>query len=149
MKTKEFIEKVKESGFVATTDKYGAIRISRQDGTWLSSVDIEKQFDVSFFEHKHITPKIFSLITEYAKTPLEEREEEKKCYVKVNNPILKEGLDETESYFINYRAPDDYFLSDEFEDDEYKTQFTQKEIYNFPDEVKEILPLCKQIEVTP
>ena len=74
MKTNEFIERVEKLGFVATNHKHGTIRIYRQDGTWLSSIDIEKQFAVSFFEHKHITPKIFSLITEYAKTPLEERE---------------------------------------------------------------------------
>lgn len=49
MKTKEFIERVEKSGFVATTYKHGTIRIFRQDGTWLSSVDIEKQFDVRFF----------------------------------------------------------------------------------------------------
>ena len=149
MKTKEFIERVESNLFTVRESHDGTIIFihpSRSDFNILAWVN---KYENESHIYSVLPKGLAESLLAYTMTPIEEREEEKKYHVKVNNPILKEGLNEFELYFINYRTPDDYFLSDELEDNEYKTQFTQKEIDNFPDEVKEILPLCKQIEVTP
>ncbi len=74
--------------------------------------------------------KLFDLIVEYAKTPIDEREEEKKFYLKHRwfkpSPIYKNYL----NYWI---GNDEYWLDYKNESKEIQTQFTLKEI----DEIKE------------
>mgnify|MGYP001369109316 CR=1 FL=1 len=65
-----------------------------------------------------------NLIREYAKTPIEEREEEKKYYWK-----LKGGgkLDNDMSHFNYQKSANEWFLSSKSNHLDIATQFTEKE----------------------
>jgi hypothetical protein len=78
-------------------------------------------------------PKLIALaILDYAYTPIEEREEEKKYRLKM--PFIN---DEDESYLNFVRNRNGWLLSDERDDlENYKTQFTQKEIDEMPFDTK-------------
>ena len=150
MKTNDFIEEARDLGlFVEENKNQNMIWIKTPyEDNYVGEVKTD-EIGCRIFDESKRFPGISKLIYEYSMTPLEEREEEKKYHVKVNNPILKELADELDSFFLNRGISTSYFLADEDQENGYQTQFTQKEIDNFPDDVKEILPLCKQIEVTP
>ena len=87
MKTKEFIKRVDELGFIAYKDgDYWSIKDENEDivanlnKTTLSQVCTDFMgWDEVYNEDKE---KLFDIIVEFAKTPLDEREEEKKFYLK-------------------------------------------------------------------
>lgn len=154
MKTKSFIEKVKELGFEVTEESNLLFIRDCAFKKPVVSVNKHKCFQIdSRWDHSaldvDILKKLFNYTVEYARTPIKEREEEKKFYVKVKNSILKEIFKSSRNEgYLNNRILHGYFLSDESQDEEFITQFTQREIDNFPDEVKALLPLCEKIEVS-
>lgn len=88
MKTKEFIKKVKELGFGVYTDdrylyieygyyNYGVATIDMTQRYWLS---ISYNYDIELDED--IKKELYELCFEYTVTPVDEREEEKKFYLK-------------------------------------------------------------------
>lgn len=155
MKTKTFIEKVEALDFVGKAEKgmSGLIGFPNKNGEALISVneDLAYHFttDYKAFKQLHLRDKkqLANIVWEYASTPLGEREEEKKYHINIINDLVKYS---SALNYLNLKVEKErYMFSSSGETPEYKTQFTQKEINNFPDEVREILPLCKQIEVTP
>lgn len=137
MKIKEFIKRVEELGYlvnegyvdwqisrickgqdllVAIVNKNNLCRISTD---WWDIPDEEKS-------------KLLDIIVEFAKTPIEDRKEEKKFYLK--HRFLTSLLGEMKYSFINYNTKyNEIFLSNKESLGETKTRFTLKEI----EEIKE------------
>ena len=76
---------------------------------------------------KELQEKLYNLIDEYARTPLDEREEPEKFYLKINM-MTRNRCD-----YLNYYKEEDILMLDVRLETYYaQTQFTQKEI----DEIK-------------
>lgn len=118
MKTKEFIDKVKELDYGCTIDGHYIV-VSDDYGTPVT---------ISRYKMYYITietddDKLGELSYEYARTPIEEREEEKRYYLRKFNKKFYEG--EYLNHDINYNR---WLLGDNIENVNYKTKFTWKEI---------------------
>lgn len=147
MKTKEFIKRVKELGYdieiseenvFIKRDGFIIVRISR------ISMYIMRIY--TCFKVKH-TKELFDLCTEYARTPIEEREEEKKFYLQKMKSFYEVADDES-CMFLNLDMEDNtHFLSGAGQNDNCKTQFTQKEIDKIKQEQHTDLSEFKQIPV--
>ena len=148
MKTKKFIEEARDLGlFVEENKNQNMIWIKTPyEDSHVGEVKTNK-IGCRIFDESKRFPGISKLIYEYGMTPLEEREEEKKYCIELINDVLK--YNSVGSHLNLKVGKGEYILSTSDENPEYKTAFTAEEIDNFPDDVKEILPLCKQIEVTP
>ena len=148
MKTNDFIEEARDLGlFVEENKNQNMIWIKTPyEDNHVGEVKTNK-IGCRIFDESKRFPGISKLIYEYGMTPLEEREEEKKYQINIVNDLVKKS---SALSYLNLKVEKErYMFSSSDETPEYKTQFTQKEINNFPDEVREILPLCKQIEVSP
>lgn len=129
MKTKEFIKKIEKMGYDIEI-AYDTIRVT-YDGGILARIDKVKPYTLdtkATFEVKHVK-ELFDLCVEYARTPIEEREEEKKYYLR-----MSDGFYIVCDEYLNFnKSAKHYVLHSKHQNDSYKTQFTQKEI----DEIKE------------
>ena len=132
MKTKELIKKVKELGFeIIRAGRH--IDIMFNDFI-VAGVYKDQMYVMTFYSHEKLlltnVDKLFDLLVEYAKTPVDERKEDKKFYLRHRwfkpSPIYKNYL----NYWI---GNDEYWLDYKNESKEIQTQFTLKEI----DEIKE------------
>lgn len=135
MKTKEFIRRVEELGYfineyvgyyeIRDVDKNLIAAISETNFLQLST-NYSKWYELSDIDKK----ELFDLLVEYAKTPIEDREEEKKFYLRhrwIVNSAAGEG-------YLNWFLHDDIMrLSSTLQDSSAKTQFTLREI----EEIKE------------
>lgn len=147
MKTKEFIKRAKELGFVAGKHLDDNMAIFAEDGV---TVFINEHMPYGLImdtRHlKYVTKELFDLCVEYAKTPIEEREEEEKFYLQKMKSFY-DTCDE-EYAFLNLDMDDNtFFLSDVEQYDNSKTQFTQKEIDKIKEEQHTDLSEFKQIPV--
>lgn len=136
MKTKEFVKKVEELGYKVKAYDFTYNIIN--NGLKLSSIDkfIPMRISTNYYEHDKLCDedkeKLFNLIVEYARTPIEDRKEEKKFYLK--HRFLTSLLGDMNYSFINYNAKyNEIFLSNKESLGYTKTQFTLKEI----EEIKE------------
>ena len=142
MKTKEFIKKVKSLGFEARVE-YS--RKGEPIELWIG--DDEEDFVViwpkftfaistiegGFMDLKYPLPlkELYKLCFEYASTPVKDREEEKKFYLK--HKYLVQARD-YKTGFLNYDPCNDrLFIHSERQTHFTTTQFTLKEI----EEIKE------------
>lgn len=119
MKTSEFIKKVEELGFSTHKSKHKII--VQKIFTHLAVIDEEQRYKVNYLECDN--KELFNLCAEYAWTPLGEREEEKRYYLRKFNKKFYEG--EYLNHNINYKH---WGLGDNVENAQYKTKFTWKEI---------------------
>ena len=133
MKTKEFIKRVKELGFeVFNEDDYLVIKdeyesnVANVNKTTLAQMSTDYiEWDEIYDEDK---TKLFDLLIEYAKTPIDERKEEEKYFYE-HRFIKTRGGDPT--YLAirqrpNYKYP---ILQGSYKDIfEYKVEFTDKEM---------------------
>lgn len=142
MKTKEFIKKVKELGY-ETFEGVNMLYI-RVNGITLGFVGLKKMY----YMNLEVELKgLFDLCVEYAKTPLTEREEEEKFYLKKMESFYDENYDEENAY-LNFEMSDgDFLLESINENNAYKTQFTQKEIDKIKEEQHTDLSEFEQIPV--
>ena len=141
MKTKEFIEKVEELGFdveVIYYKKDDSIEIERrivirnkENKCVVSVVWAERvyEFDNSWICFTKLTEELqkkelFNLLIKYSSTPIEEREEAKKYYLK--HKFLK-GLVCLQYLFLN-KHTQEYSVGSNYEYGSYQTKFTKKEI---------------------
>lgn len=84
MKTKEFIKKVKELGY-ETFEGVNKLYI-RVNGITLGFVGLKKMY----YMNLEVELKgLFDLCVDYVKTPIEEREEEKKYYLRLKDDFYK------------------------------------------------------------
>ena len=136
MKTKKFIEKVKELGFkvekVEADENFLEIK---NENKVIAYVSISCVFEIStnyleftkLFEIKK--KQLFDLLIEYSATPIEEREKEKKYYLKHKFLMSNSG-----DNYLNYRTYfDNWFLNNNTMYKNCRTQFTKQEI----EEIKE------------
>ena len=146
MKTKEFINQVKNLGYEIEI-KYGEMIISLASKICVR-IDLNRQFGIitypeNFGNNGH---RLFVICMEYARMPVEAREEEEKFYLqKIEN--FYDAYNEKYA-FLNLDMDDNiFFLSDIEQCDNYKTQFTQKEIDKIKEEQHTDLSEFKQIPV--
>lgn len=147
MKTKEFIKRVKECGFKIRTNDIDII-VCDEIGP-IATVNKEKQYGLSIYAERRnqIPQELFDLCTQYARTPIDEREEEEKFYLQKMKSFYDEKYDEEYAY-LNVSINDDYFtLNNLIQNNFHKTQFTQKEIDKIKEEQHTDLSEFKQIPV--
>lgn len=77
MKTKEFIKKVEAMGYLTEIMNNLTFVFDSNNNTVLS-ISNDRQYGVDCDYNTPATPKLFLIAVEYAKTPVEEREEERK-----------------------------------------------------------------------
>ena len=148
MKTNEFIREMQSLGYETTNLKRGIV-VNDDNGFFLAYVSKE-EFGVfstdfpgfSVLDNYDRLQLLDSLVM-YAKTPVSEREEEKKYYLKIK------FSSEKETYLCAYDFWSDWKLIDKDElkhGDEFYFKYTQKQIDNMPECYKHPA-VWKQIEV--
>ena len=155
MKTKEFIRRVEdELGYVTDkSENYITIRKGQEKFDKLfAMVAINKilGIDTSFHNFtsldKHGRNLLFDLILEYALTPLDEREEEKKYIYKL--PILTMGS--STSFIQKFYSAIRIASPDKKVDDLTGIyHFTDKEVEQYAGKSRLLFDACEKIEVTP
>ncbi len=147
MKTKEFIRRAKELGFVAGRHLDGNMAIFARDGIIVLIDEYMPYGLIMDTKHlKYLTNELFDLCVEYARTPIEDRkgkEEEKKYYLR--------ALDSASAImgrYLNFdKSLNIYFLHNNCQYSDYKTRFTKKEIDEIKKELNTDLLEFEQIEV--
>lgn len=127
MKTKDFLREVEKLGFkVLRSRKSFLIYYEKY---LVSYVFINERFhtgmtcEFSEYLSEELKEKLYNLIDEYARTPLDEREEPEKFYLKINM-MTRNRCD-----YLNYYKEEDILMLDVRLETYYaQTQFTQKEI---------------------
>lgn len=119
MKTNEFIKKINELGYNVKETEHNII--VRKEFTHLAVIDKENIYGFKYFYHND--KDLFKLCVDYTSTPIEEREEEKRYYLRKFDKKFYEG--EYLNHNINYKH---WGLGDNVENAQYKTKFTWKEI---------------------
>lgn len=147
MKTKEFIKRVEELELdieISEADvfiKYDGYIVARISRISIYVMRIYTGFNVKYAK------ELFDLCTEYAKTPIDEREEEEKFYLQKMKSFYDKVYDEEYAY-LNVNINDDYFtLNNLIQNHFHKTQFTQKEIDEIKKKFNTDLSEFKQIPV--
>ena len=123
MKTSEFIKKLDEH----REKVINVENIFSDDELYLTSIKTN-QFNITFYYDEEPNG-ILDIIAEYLNTPAEEREEEKKYYLKIK------FSSEKETYLCAYDFWSDWKLIDKDElkhGDEFYFKFTQKQIDEMP-----------------
>lgn len=142
MKTKEFIKKVEELGFETHED--GSILFIHEKGSPAGLVGLEEMY---YMRVKTDSKELFELCVEYTQTPIEEREEEEKFYLKKIRSFYDRNYNEGFN-FLNFRKNGNCFCLHSFDETyKYKAQFTQKEIDDIKKKFNTDLEEFEQIEV--
>ena len=120
MKTSEFNEKLdKHKG------KFLIENIFSDDELYLTFIKTN-QFNITFY-HDEEPSGIIDIIAEYLNTPVREREEEKKYYLR------QIGINEYDNFLNLEYETQSYYVSSNEEFYDYKTKFTQSEINEMPE----------------
>lgn len=127
MKTREFIKAVEELGYKIFKNNMGGnityFTIFNSEGYKLAFVRENKLFETSIYSD-NIDEKLFNLIIEYAKTPIEDREEKEKRYYLRHKWIS----DETLTYLYFDKEYNSYILNLTVGRNSRKKEFTEEEI---------------------
>lgn len=127
MKTKEFVNKLKNEGFYAKrclSWYTGVVDIStRGSVNDPSLVEIsETEMGVVKFNGPLTCKDVVDIIMEYANTPVEEREEENRHLVRIK------GIVHYKSYLSQSYVTGEYYIDNGTETSSFKTHFTKSEI---------------------
>lgn len=127
--------------------KYGEMIISLA-GKICVRIDLNRQFGIYTYPHNfgNNAHRLFVICVEYARMPVEAREEEEKFYLQKMRSFYDRYYDET-AKFLNIFKDKYFMLSNLKQGDYYKTQFTQKEIDKIKEEQHTDLSEFKQIPV--
>lgn len=134
MKTKDFIRRVEELGFDAE-ERGNEVYLYGRVPDGYAKISKKFKYTINTFYHDFIYLNegdrglLFDLIVEYISTPVNEREEEKKFYLR--HKFLKSSLGEItrENSVVNYNTRDNVlYLADKQPVGCIKTFFTLKEI---------------------
>lgn len=142
MKTKEFIEKVKSLGYEVDI-RHGEIRISWY-GKECVCIDLEHQFGIYIYWRNlgNNAHRLFVLCMEYARMPIEAREE-KKYYLRKKHKAFYEYSE----YLNRHAGISSYCLNTKYDSAIWKAQFTQEEIDDIKKKFNTDLEEFAQIEV--
>ena len=153
MKYSEFEKKVKELGFEIERGVYDNLNVVNNSGKVIIRVYTDSicQIDnaTTGFDELDLEAKkdIFKLAVELASTPLEEREDEKKFFLKMN------GIGSNSS-FVNLYCGElknsEYIMDDMLEKSYCTAIFTDKDILKMPENIQKAIELgiITKIEVT-
>lgn len=149
MKTKEFIKRVEELGFEAWIS--GSIAYVLKDGRYeVARIKTKRACAIDFFYllnetlDKEISEKLFDIIVEYAKTPVKDREEEKKFYLRHKWMTTLGGFPKGLRINIGTGTAD---VEQMIPMIGYKNQFTKKEIEEIKEKFDTDLADFKEVEV--
>lgn len=157
VKTKEFIKRVEELGCRVEDTGFNLYLYSGED--LVAFVGKKKQYvleiyilEIYNFFLKQNAEALVDLCVEYAKTPIDEREEEEKFYLQKIKSFYEVKIDKDNMFLILDMDDNSFFLSDVQFYDKYmrgnfKTQFTQKEIDKIKEEQHTDLSEFRQIPV--
>ena len=145
MKYSEFKVEVENMGFVVI-DSGAPIYVDKdKDGETLMSIDVHRRFrlDPGWSGFNRLTEdqqlKVYHLAYQLAKTPLAEREEEKRYYLVLNLPLVNN----VQRYLNKIKDQNEYYLASKMENSGYQTIFTDSEISQMD------ITGFEKIEVTP
>lgn len=155
MKTSEFIKFFEDEGFKVHKGNV-IISVDDKNGNELFDISEKNSVDTDYIAFDNLPfekqQEYYKVIFEYLMTPIEERKEDKKYYLK------QIGLSDFRS-FLNYgNSSKTYTVESAEESDIFKTQFTQEEIDNMPEcythpAVWEQVPVpvekCEEIDNSP
>lgn len=148
MKTKDFITEVKKLGFKVNVQNINNIWIENSNGSNVAYVCRYKmyEFDTAFLAFENIPEShkvsLFNLLICYTRTPLEEREEEKKYYLR-HKWLANNNL----NYLNLYITKNEYDLESNSNLECFKTQFTKAEIEEIKERFNTSLDDFEQIQV--
>lgn len=146
MKTKEFIKQVKNLGYEIEI-KYGKMIISLA-GKICVRIDLNRQFGIYTYPDNfgNNAPRLFVICMEYARMPIEARDEEEKFYLHKIESFYDDY--DVKYAFLNLDMDENtFFLDNAGQEYDCKTQFTQKEIDKIKQEQHTDLSEFKQIPV--
>lgn len=147
VKTKEFIQRVKKLGYEVDDKGTGMFLYNGNDIIVFVSKEKQYKLETSNFSAVKNPEELFDLCVEYAKTPIDEREEEEKFYLQKIKSFYDVHYDERFAYLNIDKSIEQYNLDNKYQRDEYQTQFTQKEIDKIKEEQHTDLSEFKQIPV--
>lgn len=138
MKTSEFINELKKMGYEGQVSyAYRTIDIYPKglDGA-IASVRLDRRFTLEVGRlHHPVSEDLWALLIEYSSTPVKEREEEKRYYVKLKGLDILEGtlgsstlimeLTDVLNYHPKYKS---WNLLDKSSFEGFQAQFTLKEL---------------------
>ena len=132
MKTKQFIKEIKSMGF-DVEETYDILAILDDNETLIATVPKEEFAGLvtnylGFYRLDYNTKlRLLNLLIKYAKTPIEDREEEEKYYLKLRGIDGRRFLNAISDY-------SEYFIEDKIQvSGDIITQFTQSEIDEMPE----------------
>ena len=141
MKTKKFINRVKELGYNCLTNE-SYIFIS-DSYTSIATIAIHKMYCITLYTNDN---KLGELCMEYARTPIDERDDEEKFYLQKIESFYDDY--DVKYAFLNLDMDENtFFLDNAGQEYDCKTQFTQKEIDKIKEEQHTDLSEFKQIPV--
>lgn len=140
IKIKEFTKKINELGFKVKIDDEDVKIIANPSCYGLIAVvsnRFEKVIDVNLFGYHNLDEdtksKVFDLVTELAGTPIKDRKDEDKYFLR-HNYLYRDKP--SENYLNYYSDLDEYDLDDSLEMPGVQTKFTLKEIQDMSVKLK-------------
>ena len=139
MKTSEFIKYFEDEGLIVEFDKYGekGVLVSNDAYELLFDIYEDNRLDTDYDAFSQLNfskqQEYYKVIFDYLMTPVEEREEEKRYYLKLK------GFDGEQPYLCAYDFWNAWILieKDSFtHGDEFYFKFTEENIKNLPEELK-------------
>lgn len=149
MKTKEFIKRIEELGYLIK-DCYVYWQIRNKENSVVAIVDknVLFKFSTDFNAWDYILDddknKLLSLIVEFTKTPAKYREEEKRYYLKHRYFRIAGG---GSGFFTIENASGLSFLKYKTNLDHYSQKFTEKEIEELKEKLNTNLDGFEMVEV--
>ena len=114
-----------------------------RNGYTVAVVGLWEQYNIRILDPTQMTEGLYRRLTELAKTPLAERDEEKRYYLRFTTPTLLKNFI-PDGYLNIHRESNELSLSSDRKDTEYfKTIFTESEITEMD------ITGFEKIEVTP
>ena len=99
-----------------------------RNGYTVAEVGLWEQYNIRILDPTQMTEGLYRRLTELAKTPLAERDEEKRYYLRFTTPTLLKNFI-PDGYLNIHRESNELSLSSDKKDTEYfKTIFTESEI---------------------
>lgn len=146
MLTKEFVKEVRTMGLdAAESERSISIYAGFGQAAYINKYRIfcvNTDYDSFYNLSEELQAKLYYLMDEYARTPLDEREKTVKFFLRFKGDKL--GINN----YLNYSVTLDWLVIREKMDSEnFKTQFTQKEIDEIREKFKVTLCDFEQIPV--